>query len=144
VRCVGPPTSGAAGGTAAPTALTVLPDLEAEMSLRPHEQRILADVEEQLIRDDPALADLLARHPPTTARRNCARPSALSLTRRSAASMGPSIGLIVAAIIVALVVGGMQIAMLVLAVVLLGAAHVLRWRARHALFQRIRGRDTDA
>jgi Flp pilus assembly protein TadB len=114
------------------------------MSLRPHEQRILADVEDQLSRDDPALADLLARHPPTTARRDYSRPSALTVTRRSAASMGPSIGLIVAAMVVALVVGGMQIAMLVLAVVLLCAAHVLRWRARRALFERIRGLDIDA
>jgi hypothetical protein len=114
------------------------------MSLRPHEQRILAGVEDQLRRDDPALADLLARHPPTTTRRDCARRSALTLTRRSAASMGPPMGLIVAVMVVALVVGGMQIAMLVFAVVLLCAANVLRWRARRALFQRIRGRDTAA
>ncbi len=114
------------------------------MSLRPHEQRILADVEDQLSRDDPALADLLARHPPTTARCDYSRPSALIVTRRSAASMGLPIGLIVAAVVVALVVGGMHIALLVLAVVLLCAAHILRWRARRALFQRIRNLDTDA
>jgi Flp pilus assembly protein TadB len=114
------------------------------MSLRPHEQRILAGVEEQLSRDDPALADLLARHPATTARHDYSQPSALTVTRRSAASMGLPIGLIVAAVVLALVVGGPQIALLAIAVVLLGAAHVLRWRARHALFQRIRDLDTDA
>jgi len=46
-------------------------------------------------------------------------------------------------VIMALIAGGMQIALLVIAVVLLCAAHVLRWRARRALFRRIRGFDTD-
>jgi Flp pilus assembly protein TadB len=114
------------------------------MSLRPREQRILAGVEEQLSRDDPALADLLARYPPTSAGRDYFRSSALTVTRRSAASVGLPIGLVVAAVVVLFVVGGMQIALLAIAVVLLCAAHVLRWRARRALFQRIRGLDTDA
>jgi len=193
------------------------------MSLRPHEQRILASVEGQLSRDDPALADLFARHPPPTAGRDYFRPSALLgllvvvlvvlvlayplaapggpgavalltavlivpwvavtlrafahertpqpdrsssahrkvgvapvhrpghgsttvviRTRRSAASTGLPIGLIAGAVVVALVVGGMDIALLVIAVVLLGAAHLLRWRARRTLFRRIRDLDTDA
>jgi Flp pilus assembly protein TadB len=114
------------------------------MSLRPHEQRILAGVEDQLSRDDPALADLLTRHPPTTARRDYFPPSALTVARRSGASMGVPIGLIVAAVVVALVVGGMQIALLAIAVVLLCVSHVLRLRARRALFRRIRDLDADA
>jgi hypothetical protein len=58
--------------------------------------------------------------------------------------MGVPIGLIVAAVVVALVVGGMQIALLAIAVVLLCVSHVLRLRARRALFRRIRDLDADA
>jgi Flp pilus assembly protein TadB len=192
------------------------------MSLRPDEQRLLASVEDQLSRDDPALADLFVRHPPPTvgrerwwsalllglllvvlvvlvlvyplaalrgpaavglltavlivpwmaactwalahgrtsqpgrsssAHRNVGvgpvhRPghdstTVVSLRCQSGESTGLSIGLIVGAVIMALIAGGMQIALLVIAVVLLCAAHVLRWRARRALFRRIRGFDTD-
>ncbi len=187
------------------------------MSLRPDEQRILASVEDQLSRDDPALADLFVRHPPPAAGRErwwssalvgllvvvliglvlvyplaalhgpaavglltavlivpwmaaCTwalargptsqpgrsssaprnvgvgpvhqpghdRTTVVSLRCQSGESTGLSIGLIVGAVITALIAGGVQIALLVIAVVLLCVAHVLRWRARHALFRRIR------
>jgi hypothetical protein len=195
---------------------------EVDMSLRPQEHQILVGIEDQLSRNDPALADLFARHPPPSVGRDYFRPSALlsllvvlvvlvlayplaalggpaavglltavlivpwmaacvgalargrtpqpsrsssahrdvgvtsvhlaghhrtavlALTRPSDAPTGLAIGLIVGAVVAATVVGSVEIALLVVAVVLLGAAHILRWRARRALFRRIRDHDTDA
>jgi hypothetical protein len=106
------------------------------MSLSPHEQPILARIEEQLGRDDPALAALFARPPGgTVGHRTSTRP--FDVPNRVWA------GLVLGTVVVALAAGAVEIALLVVAVVMLLVAHVLRWRARRAMFRRFGYRDTD-
>jgi hypothetical protein len=111
------------------------------MSLCPHEQRILARIEEQLSRDDPALADLFARAPAGTVGRR--KTTVLTSTRPFDVPNRVWAGLVLGPVVVALAAGAVEIALLVVAVVMLLVAHVLRWRARRAVFRRFGYRDTD-
>jgi uncharacterized membrane protein YkgB len=105
------------------------------MSLSPQEQRILAAIEDQLTRDDPALAGLLSRRSAAGVGRTYVRSALLGLL------VGVLVVLVLLAVgapVVALVAGAVEIALPVVAVALLVASHVLRWYARRALFGRSR------
>lgn len=110
------------------------------MSLRPHEQRVLVRIEERMSRDDPALAGLLARPPAGTVGRR--KTTVLTSTRRFDVPIRVWAGVILGTVVVALAAGAVEIALLVVAVVVLLVAHILRWRARRAVFRRFSDRDT--
>ena len=80
-------------------------------------------------------ADIVARFALRAGHR---RTTSLTRTRPSSPPTGLPIGLTVGALVMALVAGAMEIALCVIAVVLLVAAGVLRWHARRALFRHCR------
>jgi hypothetical protein len=104
------------------------------MPLSAHEQRVLADIEDALNRQDPQLTELFTRCPPPTGTRT-AQESRRPGARWAAVPIVLAVWALVAVLVVVSGVGLINAVLIVLALVMLVAAHLVRFFARRTLYR---------